>query len=275
MASAKQRVADVGQFDFFPSLLPPVPIEPAPAPAQSAIQPYYETKQTKPQPSSPFSLLPVPTVPAPIQAKSVKKAKPAQPRTQLVSSKQSKSKVIWPVPGLTVRAPEIGESGFGTPDGHLDEEPVSNGGEVKKLSEDDYLDEQLAELMFMRMKHDLSYLLVSDEEYERELIESFQEVDLFGSAAASVCHDRRMLDKLDAIIWLYDFNPDEVLISFEWVCDMLSLEAEQVRRIVARTLHAEILQALDLVAEIIDNKHAQVCAEKISEYVNVDVRKNS
>lgn len=74
------------------------------------------------------------------------------------------------------------------------------------------LDIQLAELMFMRMKHDLSYLLDPDAGHELELIASFQEVDMFGSTATAVSHNTRMMDKLDAIIWLYDFNPDKVLI---------------------------------------------------------------
>lgn len=109
----------------------------------------------------------------------------------------------------------------------------------------------LAKLMFKRFRLDLAGEVAT-------------EGDLFGF----VSDDREIL-KFDALIWMFDLYPGKVVVPFKWVCDVLGLDPEVCRRVVARNMRRELKGVLKQIACIVDQRHAKHCEIKVSDYINL------
>jgi hypothetical protein len=96
------------------------------------------------------------------------------------------------------------------------------------------------------------------------------EPDLFGQTSLdSHKTSQSDLNRLDALIWLYSLNPDGSLVSIEWVCDVLGFDPHRVRRIVGRSLRKELKRLVHLLSTMVGAHHAQVCEDKISDYLDI------
>lgn len=116
----------------------------------------------------------------------------------------------------------------------------------------------LAKRMFQRMMWDIGG---KPEEVEP---------DLFGqTSAAGDKSGQADMNRLDALIWLFSLNPDGSLVSIEWVCDVIGFDPHRVRRIVGRSLRKELKRLVHLLSTIVGSHHAQVCEDKISDYLDV------
>lgn len=90
------------------------------------------------------------------------------------------------------------------------------------------------------------------------------EPDLFGHIA----HDRETR-KLDALVWLYDLNPDGARIPFTWVCDEIGHDPEVIRRVVAKNMRAELKRVLKTLCGMVSLTYATDCQLVLSEYVDL------
>jgi hypothetical protein len=88
--------------------------------------------------------------------------------------------------------------------------------------------------------------------------------DLFGFV-----DDRREINKLDGLIWLYDLNPDGSDVPFTWACDQLNYDPEYVRRVTAKIFRRELKNALREIASMIGFDYARECELKLSEYIDL------
>lgn len=133
------------------------------------------------------------------------------------------------------------------------DEPVSV--DLESISSSDTPESILAKRMFLRMMWDI--------EGKADEVEP----DLFGQTSATSA-DHSDQNRLDALIWLYGLNPDAGLVTIEWVCDNLQFDVHRVRRIVGRSLRKELKRLLHLLSTIVGEQHAQVCEEKLSDYLD-------
>lgn len=90
------------------------------------------------------------------------------------------------------------------------------------------------------------------------------EPDLFGDIA-----DDREERKLDALVWIYDLNPDGADIPFNWVCNELGTDGEVLRRVIARNMRQELKRVLKMLACMVGDEHARNCECELSDYVNL------
>jgi hypothetical protein len=130
--------------------------------------------------------------------------------------------------------------------------------DLESIESSDTPESIMAKRMFLRMMWDI--------EGKSEDVEP----DLFGQT--SLAGDKTSqadLNRLDALIWLYSLNPDGSLVSIEWVCDVLGFDPHRVRRIVGRSLRKELKRLVHLLSTIVGMKHAQVCEDKISDYLDI------
>lgn len=192
-------------------------------------------KSSKASPPGPAPLHDAPAPPA----KAVKPVKPG-----LVS--QPKPARTAPAQALPV-ADEL----------HVDpDEPISV--DLEAIEASDTPETILAKRMFLRMMWDI--------EGKSEDVEP----DLFGQTSiASDKTSQSDLNRLDALIWLYSLNPDGGLVTIEWVCDVLGFDPHRVRRIVGRSLRKELKRLVHLLSTIVGAHHAQVCEDKISDYLDI------
>lgn len=136
------------------------------------------------------------------------------------------------------------------------DEPISVDLEAVEAS--DTPETILAKRMFLRMMWDI------------EGKSEDPEPDLFGQVSvASKKTNQSDLNRLDALVWLYSLNPDGSLVTIEWVCDVLGFDTHRVRRIVGRSLRKELKRLVLLLSTIVGAQHAQVCEEKISDYLDI------
>jgi hypothetical protein len=130
--------------------------------------------------------------------------------------------------------------------------------DLESISASDTPESILAKRMFLRMMWDIEG---KAEDGEPDL---FGQTSVAGGRAFQADQDR-----LDALIWLYSLNPDGSLVSIEWVCDVLGFDPHRVRRIVGRSLRKELKRLVHLLSTIVGPQHAQVCEEKISDYLDI------
>jgi hypothetical protein len=136
------------------------------------------------------------------------------------------------------------------------DEPITVDLEIVEAS--DTPESIMAKRMFLRMMWDI--------EGKSEDVEP----DLFGQASlAGHKTSQSDLNRLDALIWLYSLNPDGGLVSIEWVCDVLGFDPHRVRRIVGRNLRKELKRLVHLLSSMLGAHQAQVCEDKISDYVDI------
>lgn len=88
--------------------------------------------------------------------------------------------------------------------------------------------------------------------------------DLFGHIGGD-----RETCKLDALIWMYDLNPDGSAVPFEWVCNEIGLDHEAMRRITARSVREDLKRILKILTGFFGIEHAKACEYKLSDYVNL------
>ena len=117
---------------------------------------------------------------------------------------------------------------------------------------DDSLDTFIAKRMFRMLLDDLSGA-------------SHAEPDVFGQRCGT-----RDWRRYDALIWLYNLNPDGAAVPFDWVCDEIGLDPEAVRRISARNLREELRQVLQLIALMVGSSYASACEIDLMEYVSLE-----
>lgn len=130
--------------------------------------------------------------------------------------------------------------------------------DLESIDASDTPESIMAKRMFLRMMWDI--------EGKSEDVEP----DLFGQT--SLAGDKTSqadLNRLDALVWLYGLNPDGSLVSIEWVCDVLGFDTHRVRRIVGRSLRKELKRLVHLLSTIVGMQHAQVCEDKISDYLDI------
>jgi hypothetical protein len=136
------------------------------------------------------------------------------------------------------------------------DEPITV--DLEAIEASDTPESIMAKRMFLRMMWDI--------EGKSEDVEP----DLFGQASlAGHKTSQSDLNRLDALIWLYSLNPDGSLVSIEWVCDVLGFDAHRVRRIVGRNLRKELKRLVHLLSTMLGAHQAQVCEDKISDYVDI------
>ena len=136
------------------------------------------------------------------------------------------------------------------------DEPISV--DLEAIEPSDTPETILAKRMFLRMMWDI--------EGRSEEVEP----DLFGQASiANHRTNQADLNRLDALIWLYSLNPDGSLVSIEWVCDVIGFDPHRVRRIVGRSLRKELKRLMHLLSTLVGTHHAQVCEDKISDYLDI------
>lgn len=200
--------------------------------------PINPSKASKATPPGPAPLHDAPASPA----KAVKPVKPVKPG--LVN--QPKQTLSAPTQALPA-ADEL----LVDPD-----EPISV--DLEAIESSDTPETILAKRMFLRMMWDI--------EGKSEDVEP----DLFGQTSiASDKTSQSDLNRLDALIWLYSLNPDGGLVTIEWVCDVLGFDPHRVRRIVGRSLRKELKRLVHLLSTIVGAQHAQVCEDKISDYLDI------
>lgn len=196
------------------------------------INPSKSSKATQPGPA------PLHDAPAP-PAKAVKPVKPG-----LVNQPK-------PTPTAPAQAQPPTDELLVDPD-----EPISV--DLEAIEASDTPETILAKRMFLRMMWDI--------EGKSEDVEP----DLFGQTSiASDKTSQSDLNRLDALIWLYSLNPDGGLVTIEWVCDVLGFDPHRVRRIVGRSLRKELKRLVHLLSTIVGAHHAQVCEDKISDYLDI------
>ncbi|KFC72590.1 MULTISPECIES: hypothetical protein [Massilia] len=197
----------------------------------------------------------------PINPPKASKATPPGP-APLHDAPASPAKAVKPVkPGLVNQPkPTLSASAQALP--AADEllvdpdEPISV--DLEAIEASDTPETILAKRMFLRMMWDI--------EGKSEDVEP----DLFGQTSiASDKTSQSDLNRLDALIWLYSLNPDGGLVTIEWVCDVLGFDPHRVRRIVGRSLRKELKRLVHLLSTIVGAQHAQVCEDKISDYLDI------
>lgn len=133
--------------------------------------------------------------------------------------------------------------------GEIDED---NSVDLDVTPEGVWSDLFLAKRMFFRMMCDLSG--------EADPADP----DLFGHILGT-----REQRKQDALIWMFDLNPDGSDISFEWVCNEIGFDPERVRRITGRSVRQDLKRILKLLSNMVGNEHAKTCELNLMDYVNL------
>lgn len=110
----------------------------------------------------------------------------------------------------------------------------------------------IAKLMISRMVDDLGYKSENGDS------------DLFGQVAGE-----RELNKQDALIWMFNLNPDGSAMSFEWACNETGLDHESLRSITARSTREDLKRILVLISSMVSLKYAQQCEAELLQYVNL------
>jgi hypothetical protein len=131
--------------------------------------------------------------------------------------------------------------------------------DLETVNPNDSIETMLAKRMFLRMIWDLKPRPAPAPTH-----------DLFGQASTS---NQGEQDRLDALVWMYSLNPDEPLVPFEWVCDVLDFDPHLVRRITGRSMRTELKQLVNLLSTIVGADHARLCEETLSGYVDVSAWK--
>lgn len=75
--------------------------------------------------------------------------------------------------------------------------------------------------------------------------------------------------KQDALIWMFNLNPDGADMPFEWVCNEIGIDHELVRRVTARNTRAELKRIVKLLAGMVSVEHAKKCEIDLLDYVNL------
>jgi len=131
--------------------------------------------------------------------------------------------------------------------------------DLETVNPNDSIETMLAKRMFLRMIWDL-----------KPRPAKIVAHDLFGQASELSQGEQ---DRLDALVWMYGLNPDQPIVPFEWVCDILEFDPHLVRRITGRSMRTELKQLVNLLSTIVGVDHARLCEETLSDYVDVSAWK--
>jgi hypothetical protein len=194
------------------------------------------------------------TIDQPQPAKKPASTPPARTEAPRVNSRP---KIETMVPATRKPAPgAVQDLDFPMPGERFDDGVVVD---LESVDPDDSIETKLAKRMFLRMLWDLT-----------PKPEPAASRDLFGQASTASQSEQ---DRLDALVWMYSLNPDEVLVPFEWVCDVLGFDPHRVRRITGRSMRTELKRLVNLLSTIIGADHARLCEETLSDYVDVSAWK--
>lgn len=153
-------------------------------------------------------------------------------------------------------SPKADELDFPLPGQRFDDGIVPD---LESVDPNDSIETKLAKRMFLRMIWDLTPKPAPAATH-----------DLFGQASTSSQAEQ---DRLDALVWMYSLNPDQPLVPFEWVCDVLGFDVHRVRRVTGRSMRKELKQLVNLLSTIIAPEYARLCEETLSDYVDVSAWK--
>lgn len=155
--------------------------------------------------------------------------------------------VIRPQKASTVQPAVLNRPRNEDPDA-TDEEAINLGEEAGDTS-----DTFLAKRMFSRMLCDLAGDADAD-----------AAGDLFGHIEGA--QEQR---KQDALIWMFDLNPDGSEVPFTWVCNEIGFDAERVRRITGRSVRQDMKRILKLLSSMVSNEYAKKCELNLMDYCNL------
>lgn len=149
-----------------------------------------------------------------------------------------------------------------------DQAPTPDVFSVKSSDTDEI---RLAKGMFSRMIYDLMIIAVPPRSRtEQRLVGHKPGPDLFGQdQVTKKKSDLGDMRKFDALIWMFSLNPEKPLITFEWVCEALELDAERLRQITARNSRKELTQVVRYLAGMVDPLYAKYRAEELGQYINL------
>jgi hypothetical protein len=75
----------------------------------------------------------------------------------------------------------------------------------------------------------------------------------------------------DALIWIFGLNPSPPDISFEAATGQIEgFDVQRFREVVASVCHRELRETLRMVWRMVDKNEAQVVADRLARYVNID-----
>jgi hypothetical protein len=152
--------------------------------------------------------------------------------------------------GATVGQQSNPDDGDGNGDGDDDLLPAID---LEAKTPDDTPELILAKRMLLRMLWDIEGTGPS------------VSLDLFGQSVPV----GNEIDRFDALIWLYSLNPDGSEVPVEWVCDQLSLDLRRIRRIIGRSVRADLVRLVRLLSTIVGPAHASFCEEVLSDYAEI------
>jgi hypothetical protein len=133
-----------------------------------------------------------------------------------------------------------------------DAEEEDSGDIVLEPFANDSTDTFLAKRMFMRMLSDLA----------GEAPKAAP--DMFGHI-----EDGREQRRQEALIWMYDLNPDGADVPFVWVCDEIGIDAELIRRVTGRSVRDDLKRILKLLSSMVSPEYAKACEDKLMDYINL------
>lgn len=174
----------------------------------------------------------------------------ASPVGALRNPKRARNKAV----GVTLRPPKPSRGAKSEPDADDEEEPAPN----LEASQYDPPETNVAKRMWRILCVDLASKTSTD-------------LDLLGDLSAQ--SDEHGLSpehrKQDALIWMFDLNPDGADMPFEWVCNEIGLDHEAVRRITARNMRSDLKLVLKLLSKLLSFRHAKDCELRLAEYANL------
>lgn len=138
--------------------------------------------------------------------------------------------------------------------------------DVFTMHKEDSAGQRLAKAMFSRMLFDLAAIKPTSADVIDE-----GDLDIFGQPSISNRKsDYTQLRKYDALIWIFDLNPDKPIVTFSWVCEQLGFDENRIRRITARSVKKDLRQVLRFIAGMVEHNHARACEHAMSEYINLE-----
>lgn len=75
--------------------------------------------------------------------------------------------------------------------------------------------------------------------------------------------------KQDALIWIFNLNPRDARLTFDWVCEELDQDPEVYRRVISKYCGSELKVIVRVFVSIMGYKTAKQCADKLYEYLDM------
>lgn len=172
--------------------------------------------------------------------------------------------------GVTARV-EVKSVASKQPTFHRRSTPAANSSKEKQCEEgDDFESDAPIEIDFENISvGDTQETFVAKRMFARLIADLSGEASLTPPDLFGHINDDREQRKQDALIWMYDLNPDGSLMSFQWVCDEIGLDAEMIKRITARNVRNDLKGILKLLSSMVSPEYANACELDLQDYVNL------